>query len=469
MFSSIIDPLQPYFVMNADSYYKMMFPGSSIAHFYRFTCKERIRLQNGAVPDGTIDILFNCDPDIPSAFVAGTVERAGTNVFLQNHTYFGVRFLPGIPALLGLNNPFVVEKVKKYLDAHLITMDPLMLHQTTAAFSHNMSLITPYLPRTVVCCGGAEAVETLLKMVRLASYRTKKGRTRMLSTNNAFHGKTQATVNLGGKAKWRMWQGPDLPGYTHVPFGDWRAAEEEMKKGDVIAFFCEPIQGEGGINVPPEDYLPKMRELCTKYDVYFCLDEVQAGSCRTGYLWAHQYYGDKARPDALTFAKAMSDSLVPVGGVLASEELYMAAYGNDETAFFHTATYQDNQISGITALACLEFMIEADVPGTIRKNAPYFWDGLYRIQKKYPNIIKDVRGRGYMIGIEYGQNKAGEYYTVEVCKHMSVVSHVSTMFTINNDAVCRIYPNYWATKEDFDWALKALDDACAYVTETMDK
>ncbi|MBS6676773.1 MAG: aminotransferase class III-fold pyridoxal phosphate-dependent enzyme [Clostridiales bacterium] len=96
------------------------------------------------------------------------------------------------PGLLGLNNPFVVEKVKKYLDAHLLTMDPLMLHQTTAAFSHNMALITPYLPRTVICCGGAEANETLLKMVRLASYRTKKGRTRMLSTLNAFHGKTQA-------------------------------------------------------------------------------------------------------------------------------------------------------------------------------------------------------------------------------------------------------------------------------------
>lgn len=198
-----------------------------------------------------------------------------------------------------------------------------------------------------------------------------------------------------------------------------------------------------------------------------CFSRQDPGSCRTGYLWAHQYYGDKAKPDALTFAKAMSDSLVPVGGVLSSEELYMAAYGNEETAFFHTATYQDNQISGITALACLEFMIEADVPGTIRKNAPYFWDGLYRLKDKYPQIIKDVRGRGYMIGIEYGQNKAGEYYTVEVCRHMSVESHVCTIFTINNDAVCRIYPNYWATKEDFDWALDALDKACAYVLSTM--
>lgn len=371
------------------------------------------------------------------------------------------------PALLGLNNPFVVEKVKKYLDAHLVTMDPLMLHQTTAAFSHNMSLITPYLPRTVICCGGAEANETLLKMVRLAAYRNKPGKTRILATNNAFHGKTQATVNLGGKDKWRMWQGDDLPGYDHVPYGDWQAAEEEFKKGDVIAFWCEPIQGEGGINVPPEEYLPKMRELCTKYDVYFCLDEVQAGSCRTGYLWAHQYYGDKARPDALAFAKAMSDSLIPVGGVLASEELYMAAYGNDETAFFHTATYQDNQISGICALAALEFMIEADVPGTIRKNSPYFFEGLNKLKEKYPTVIKDVRGRGYMVGIEYGQNKNGDYYTVEVCSHMSNVGHVSTMFTINNDAVCRIYPNYWATKEDFDWCLDALDKACAHVLEVM--
>lgn len=371
------------------------------------------------------------------------------------------------PALLGLNNPFVVDAVKKYLDKHLITMDPLMLHQTTAAFSANMAKIVPYLPRAVICCGGAEANETLLKMLRIAAYRTKKGKTRMLSTLNAFHGKTQATVNLGGKAKWRMYQGPDLPGYTHIPYGDWRAAEEELKKGDVIAFFCEPIQGEGGINVPPDDYLPKMRELCTKYDTYFCLDEVQAGSCRTGYLWAHQYYGDKARPDALAFAKAMSGSLIPTGGVLASEELYMAAYGNEETAFFHTATYQDNQISGITALACLQFMIEADVPGTIRKNAPYFWDGLRKIAAKYPQVIKEVRGRGYMIGIEYKQNKDGNYYTVEVCKHMSVVGHVSTMFTINNDAVCRIYPNYWATKEDFDWALSALDAACAHALEVM--
>lgn len=163
----------------------------------------------------------------------------------------------------------------------------------------------------------------------MAAYRTKKGKTRLLSTLNAFYGKTQATIKRNGDNG----RDPALSGYAHVSYGDWKAAEEEMKKEDIIAFFCEPIQGEGGINVPSEEYLPKMRELCTAYDVYFCLDEVQAGSGRTGYLWAHQYYRDKARPDALAFAKAMSGSLVPVGGVLASKDLYMAAYGNDETTF----------------------------------------------------------------------------------------------------------------------------------------
>jgi putrescine aminotransferase len=370
------------------------------------------------------------------------------------------------PALLGLNNPFIVESIKKYLDSKTITMDPLMVHQTTAAFSHNMALLTPYATRTVICCGGAEANETLLKMLKLATYKHKTGKSRMLTTLNAFHGKTAATVNLGGKAKWRMYQGPDIPGHCHVPYGDWKAAEEELKKGDIIAFLCEPIQGEGGVVVPPDDYLPKMRELCTKYDAYFCLDEVQAGTGRTGYLWAHQYY-EGLKPDAWSFAKAMSDALIPVGGVQATEELYMAAYGSEETAFFHTATYQDNNLSGACALACLQYIIENDVPGLIRKNSAYFIDGLKALQDKYPHVIKQVRGRGYMLGLEFGANKAGEFYTIPVCATLASKYRVHTMFTINDERICRIYPNVAATKEDFDWCLGDLENSIKDVLAQM--
>ncbi|MGI5892487.1 MAG: aspartate aminotransferase family protein [Bacillota bacterium] len=370
------------------------------------------------------------------------------------------------PALLGLNNPFIIDAIKKYLDSKTITMDPLMIHQVTAAFSHNMAMLTPYCPRTVICCGGAEANETLLKMLKIASYKHKTGKKRMLTTINAFHGKTAATVNLGGKAKWRQYQGEDLPGHVHVPYGDWKAAEEELKKGDIIAFLCEPIQGEGGIVVPPDDYLPKMREICTKYDAYFCLDEVQAGSGRTGYLWAHQYY-EGLQPDAWSFAKAISGSLMPVGGVQASEELYMAAYGSEETCFHHTATYQDNNISGVVALASLQYIIENDVPGLIRENSKYLVAGLEKLQAKYPNVIKEIRGRGYMRGLEYGANKAGEYYTVPVCATLASKYRVHTMFSINDERICRCYPNVAATKEDFDWFLRDLENAIKDVLAQM--
>jgi len=370
------------------------------------------------------------------------------------------------PALLGLNNPFVVDAIKKYLDKKWVTMDPLMIHQTTAAFSHDMALITPELTRTVICCGGAEAIETLLKMVKIAAYKNKKGKTRMLTTDNAFHGKTAEGVNLGGKDKWREYQGPELPGHVHVPYGDWKAAEEELKKGDIIAFLAEPIQGEGGVVVPPDDDLTKVRELCDKYDSSFCLDEIQAGSCRTGYFWAHQYY-EGLVPDAFTFAKAISASLIPVGGVQAKDSLYMAAYGSDETAFHHTATYQDNQMSGIAALASLQYMVENDVPGLIRENSKYFIEGLNRIQAAYPNVIREVRGRGYMLGLAFGTTKAGEFYSIPVCATLANKYRVHTMFTINDETVCRCYPNIAATKEDFDWFLGSLENAVKDVLETM--
>lgn len=137
----------------------------------------------------------------------------------------------------------------------------------------------------------------------------------------------------------------------------------------------------------------------------------------------------------------------------------MAAYGSDETAFHHTATYQDNNMSGVTALASLQYLVENDVPGLIRKNSKYFIDGLEALKAKYPHVIKGIRGRGYMLGLEYGANKGGEYYTIPVCATLASKYRVHTMFTINDERICRIYPNVAATKEDFDWCLRDLENS----------
>lgn len=370
---------------------------------------------------------------------------------------------------LGINQQPLIDDVKKYLDAKQVTMDPLLIHQTTAAFSANMALITPELTRTVLCGGGGmEANETMMKMVKIAAYRTKKGKKRMLGTLNAFHGKSAATVNLAGKPKWRTYQGEDLPNYDWVPYGDIDALEAELSKGDVIAFVAETIQGEGGIVVPPEDYFPKVRELCTKYDTYMVMDEVQAGSCRTGHIWAWQHYGSFT-PDAFTFAKGISGGILPVGGCQATDELYMAAYGSDETCFHHTATYQDNQISGVLANAALQFMIENNVAEHIRMEGEYLRGRIKELQEKYPNVIKGVRGRGYMIGLEFGCNAKEEFYTVPVCATMAGKHRVHTMFSINDERICRCYPNFTSTREDFQWYLDALEDSIKDVVANMGK
>lgn len=367
--------------------------------------------------------------------------------------------------LLGHNNPFIVNGVKRFLDTHPLSMDPMALKPVTAAFANNMAQITPELTRTMTNGGGgAEAVEAALKMCRIAAGRTKKGKTRVVSTLNAFHGKTLGAVNAGGKDTWRRWQAP-MPGHTYVPYGDADALEAELSQGDVIMFLAEPIQGEGGVVVPPDDYFYKVRELCDKYDTYMVLDEVQAGSCRTGYIWAHKYYKDLV-PDAFTFAKAISDGVLPVSGLQAKEELYMAAYGSEESAMMHTATYQDNNISACVALLSLQYMIENDVPAKVRAGSKVIFAGLNKIRERFPDVLEEVRGRGYMIGLKFGADKDGVGFAPRVGTILAQKHLVHTMTSTNNDTILRVYPNVATTNEDFEWFLDALEQTLEEVTAT---
>lgn len=360
--------------------------------------------------------------------------------------------------LLGHNNPFIVENVIKYLGTKPLTMDPLALKPVTAAFAHNMALLTPELTRTIVNGGGgAEAVEAVLKLARIAAGRNHPERKRIVSTLNSFHGKTLGAVTTGGKEVWRRWQ-PRIPDHAYVPYGDIAAVEEEFKKGDVIAFIAETIQGEGGVVVPPDDYFPTIRRLCDEYGVYMILDEVQAGSCRTGYVWAHQYY-EGLVPDAFTFAKGMSDGVLPVSGIQVKDSLYQEAYGSFDSAMMHTATYQDNNISAAVALSSLQYMIEHDVAGQVREKSKYIFAKLEEMREKYPDVISEIRGRSFMIGLKFGVDAHGVGYANRVATVMAQKYFVHTMTSTNDDTILRVYPNITTTQEDFDWFLDASDRA----------
>lgn len=367
--------------------------------------------------------------------------------------------------LLGHNNPFVIENVLKYLHSKPLTMDPMALKPITAAFAHDMALVTPELTRTITNGGGgAEAVEAVLKLVRIAAGRNHPERTRIVSTLNSFHGKTLGAVTTGGKDVWRRWQ-PRVAGHTYIPYGDIDAVEAELSKGDVIAFIAETIQGEGGVVVPPEDYFPAVRRLCDKYGTYMIMDEVQAGSCRTGNIWAFQHY-DGLIPDAFTFAKGMSDGVLPVSGIQVKDSLYQEAYGSYDSAMMHTATYQDNNISAAVALSCLQYMIEHDVATHVHTKGAEFFAKLETVREKYPDVISEVRGRGFMIGLKFGVDSQGVGYANRVAAVMAQKYFVHTMTSTNNDTILRVYPNIATTDEDFDWFIDALDRSIEDVVRT---
>ncbi|HJD26793.1 MAG TPA: aminotransferase class III-fold pyridoxal phosphate-dependent enzyme [Candidatus Blautia intestinipullorum] len=367
---------------------------------------------------------------------------------------------------VGNNNEFVWNEIEKVFRTKQYMMGTIAYHNIAAAFAHDLSLLSPggKLTKVGTATGGAEAVEGTIKLVKLAS-RNKPDKTRILACEGAFHGKTTGAVSVGGKEKWRMYQHPLMECVDHVPYGDSRVLEEYLSKGCYMAFYVEPIQGEGGIIVPPEGYLKEVRRLCDKYDTYMVADEIQCGCARTEKMWAVDH--EDVVPDCLTFAKGFSGGLIPFGGYLCTEELYEAAYGSVETCFHHTATYQENGISAAAGLASLEYILENDLIQAAAEKGSYFMNALKKIQEKYPQIIKEVRGKGLMIGLETYEipegfkEGYGDYFADPINNDLVEKYRIQANHTINNPAVFRFLPPLTIKKEDLDYALASMEKAAA--------
>lgn len=433
----------------------------------------------------TIDEAINFDYETTKELQLKHLNRARTlaggskyftkadGCWFEDHK--GVKHLDMIGAVgvvtVGNNNEFIWNELEKVFKSKQYMMGTIAYHNVAAAFAHNLSLLSPggKLTKVGTATGGAEAIEGTLKLVKLAS-RNKSNKTRILACEGAFHGKTTGAVAVGGKEKWRMYQHPLMECVDHVPYGDERALEEALSKGCYMAFYVEPIQGEGGIIVPPAGYLTKVRELCTKYDTYMVADEIQAGCARTGKMWAVDH--ENVVPDCLTFAKGFSGGLIPFGGYLCTEELYEAAYGSIETCFHHTATYQENGLSAAAGLAAMEYILDNDLINAAAEKGEYFMGKLKEIQLRYPGIIKEVRGKGLMIGMEFYEipdeykEGYGDYYADPVHNDLIEKYHIQVNHTINNPAVFRFLPPLIIKKEEIDYTLecfeKAIKDAVAY-------
>ncbi len=288
-------------------------------------------------------------------------------------------------AIVGHCNDRVVNAIKEQLDKLLIC-HPSCYNDARLRFLRELSSLAPNgLNKVFLSNSGAESVEAAIKIAR--KYTKRYG---IIAMVGSFHGKTMGALSLTYAPKYRSSFEPLLDGVKFVPFGDYQRLEESID--DTIgAIILEPIQGEGGIHLPPDDYLRNVRSLCNKHNIVLIFDEIQAGLGRTGKLWACMNWN--ITPDIICLAKGLGGG-IPIGATLAKDNIM-----NSLTLGEHSSTFGGNPIAAIAAHATLESLIKDDLITNASKMGKIFKDGLLHLKDKH-KIIRDVRGLGLMLGVE---------------------------------------------------------------------
>jgi putrescine aminotransferase len=395
------------------------------------------------------------------------VKAEGTSIWdTEGNEYLD--FLGGYGALnLGHNHPEIiaaVETVKELPNLLQAALNPL-----AGALARNLALFTPgELQYSFFGNSGAEAVEGALKLARAST-----GRTKIVSCEGSFHGKSFGALSVTGREKYRKPFEPLLPGIEFVPYGEIGTLEKILAQKDVAAFIVEPIQGEGGIIVPPEGYLKKVRDICTEHGTLLIVDEIQTGFGRTGKLFACEYEG--IVPDILCLSKSFGGGIMPLAAYTATEKVWKQAYGSVEKATLHTSTFGGNSRAAAAGIATLEIIFRDDLPQQAAEKGEYLLERLRQLQGKYP-FLKAVRGRGLMIGLEFAQPEkgllnrltggaveklAGEYLGAMIAGELLNKHQIITAYTLNNPNVIRLEPPLTVSYQQLDTLLTALDGICA--------
>jgi ornithine--oxo-acid transaminase len=296
---------------------------------------------------------------------------------------------------------------------------------------------------TLLMNSGAEAVESALKAARKWGYTIKgvpDGQAEILVCAGNFHGRTITIVGFSTKPQYRENFGPFTPGFVIIPYGDAQALEGAITP-NTVAFLVEPIQGEGGVIVPPEGYLRTAREICTRHNVLFIADEIQTGLGRTGRLFACDWEG--VRPDVLVIGKALSGGFYPVSAVLASREVLGVFRPGD-----HGSTFGGNPLACAVAREALRVIVEERLPERADELGRYFLGRLARIES---SLIREVRGKGLLIGVELVPEAGDARRYCEALKERGVLCKETHEHTI------RFAPPLVITREEIDWALERIE------------
>jgi putrescine aminotransferase len=376
-------------------------------------------------------------------------------------------FLGGYGSLnLGHNHPKIRENLRQI--EHMPNILQTTLNSLAGALAENLAKLTPGgLKHSFFCNSGAEAVEGALKIARIAT-----GKKTIVYTENSFHGKTFGALSATGREKYQKPFAPLVPDFVSVPFGDTKALERTLKKESVAAFIVEPIQGEAGVILPPKGYLKQVENLCRKYQTLLIVDEVQTGLGRTGKLFAVEH--EKVEPDIMILAKSLGGGVMPIGAFITTENVWRKAYGSLNTCLLHTSTFGGNTRACAAALTALEIIISDKLSEKAQKKGDYLINKLKEAAVKFP-LIKEVRGLGLMIGLEFNELSNGwlnrlsggmlgklakEYLASMFASELLNEYKIITAYTLNNPNVLRLEPPLTVSQADIDKVIEAINNIC---------
>jgi putrescine aminotransferase len=354
---------------------------------------------------------------------------------------------------LGHSHPRVLDAVRAQMDLMSLS-GKTMFNVMLGRVSRRLAEIAPGdLQISFWCNSGTEAIEGAIKLARAAT-----GRAKIVSTSGAFHGKTMGALSVSGRETFQAPFRPLLDGFAQVPYGD--AAALDAALADAAAFVVEPVQGEGGVNVPPVGYLRAVREACDRSGALFVADEVQTGLGRCGYRFACDR--DGVVPDVMTLAKGLSGGVIPAGAFISRAAVWNRAFG--KAPLLHTSTFGGNELACAAALAAIDVLEEDGLVENARVRGERLLAGARAIAAEFPMVVREARGLGLVVGVDLTHEGYGGWIIPEMLK-----AGVTAAWTLNLQRVIRLEPPLIVTDAEVEIALAALRAGVATAHEKLGK
>jgi len=364
---------------------------------------------------------------------------------------------------IGHNHPVVRQALRDTLNESLPNLIQLDCSLLAGLLAEALVKRIPWLDMVYFGNSGSEAIEAAIKFARAST-----GRQRILYAGHSYHGVSYGALSVTGHAMWREGFEPLVPDTAAVPYCDADALEKELAKGTIAGVLMEPIQVGAGIIVPPDSYLPRVQELCRQHKALFIMDEIHTGFGRTGTFLASEQW--KLEPDIVCLSKGLSGEMVPVSATVTRKEIIKGVFSRLDRSCVHASTFMGNNLAMVCGLATLHVLESENLFARCREMGAYLLKSLGTLKEKY-ELIKDVRGRGLLCGVEFGEPKSlflrqawtmmhkmhpglfAQAFTIPLMEEHRILTQVAG----HNEDVLKVAPALVITKDDIDYFTKSLE------------